>query len=127
MEQAYSVYLDRMKGKTLPPIEVDYALEIKHYPVWVLEEDEQIAGGIILLFESEYLSVANLSVHPDFQSKGFGSSLLDFAHKKAIEQGYKEMRLATHVLLTENISLYKHLGWREYDRDDKRVYMKKTV
>lgn len=66
MEQAYSVYLERMKGKTLPPIEVDYAQEIKHYPVWVVEEDDQIAGGIILSFEAEYLSVANLSVHPDF-------------------------------------------------------------
>ncbi|MFY0676032.1 MAG: GNAT family N-acetyltransferase [Neptuniibacter sp.] len=127
MKQAYSVYLDRMKGKSLPPIEVDYAQEIKQYPVWVVEVDDHIAGGIILSFESEYLSVANLSVHPDFQGQGFGSSLLDFARKKAIEQGYKEMRLATHVLLTENISLYKHLGWREYDRDDMRVYMKKTV
>ena len=127
MEQAYSVYLDRMKGKSLPPIEVDYAQEIKQYPVWVIESEDKVAGGIILSFEAEYLSLANLSVHPDFQGQGFGRNLLDFAHEKAIEQGYKEMRLATHVLLVENISLYKHLGWREYDRDDMRVYMKKTV
>ncbi len=127
MHQAYSVYLERMKGKPLPPMSVDYAQEIELYPVWVLEADEQIAGAIIILFETDYLSVANLSVHPEFQGRGFGRDLLRFAESKAIEQGYQEMRLATHVLLTENISLYRHLGWREYDRDDMRVYMKKTL
>ncbi len=127
MHQAYSVYLERMKGKPLPPMGVNYAQEIERYPVWVLEVDEQIAGAIIILFETDYLSVANLSVHPDFQGRGFGRDLLRFAESKAVEQGYQEMRLATHVLLTENISLYRHLGWREYDRDDMRVYMKKTL
>lgn len=66
-------------------------------------------------------------MHPDFQGRGFGGKLLNFAETKAKELGYKEMRLATHVLLTENIALYKHLGWSEYDRDDVRVYMKKVV
>ena len=127
MKQAYTVYLERMKGKPLPPMDVDYAQEIEHYPVWVIEGDDQIAGGIILSFESEYLSVANLSVHPDFQGRGFGRNLLELTHEKAIEQGYKEMHLATHVLLTENLALYRHLGWHEYDRDDIRVYMKKTL
>ncbi len=127
MQQAYAAYLDRMQGKHLPPMDVDYSHEIKQYPVWVLETEGQVVGGIILMCEATYLSIANLSVHPCVQGRGFGRELIKFAESKAIELGYLEVRLATHVLLTENISLYRHLGWLEYDRDDMRVYMKKII
>lgn len=127
MELAYSVYIERMNGKALPPLEVDYSEEIKHYPTWVIENDGRIAGGIILIFDNNNLSVANISVHPDFQGRGLGGKLLNFAENIAKEKGYREMCLATHILLEENIALYSHLGWTEYDRDDIRVYMKKPV
>ncbi len=127
MELAYSTYLDRMNGKPLPPMEVNYSEEIEQYPTWVIDCDGKIAGGIIIIYEEKSLSIANVSVHPDFQGRGFGSILLNFAGEHAKENNYKEMRLATHVLLTENISLYRHLGWEEYDRDNVRVYMKKVI
>jgi hypothetical protein len=38
-----------------------------------------------------------------------------------------KIRLTTHVLLTENVSFYLHLGWLEIGRDDTRVYMKKIL
>ena len=52
---------------------------------------------------------------------------MTFAESQAQENGLTELRLATHVLLTENVSLYSHLGWSEYDRDTTRIYMKKVV
>jgi hypothetical protein len=49
--------------------------------------------------------------------------------RKAVIDDAKNLkiRLATHVLLTENVSFYLHLGWLEIGRDDTRVYMKKNI
>ena len=72
-------------------------------------------------------TIANIAIDPACQGQGIGGALMKFADSKAIEKGYSELHLATHVLLNENISLYLHLGWEELDRDEKRVLMKKTI
>ena len=127
MEKAYSTYQVRMGGERLPPMDINYSKEIAEFPTWVVELDDQITGGIIMSFEGDYASIANIAVHPQFQGKGIGGGLLTFAENKAKEKNYLRLRLATHILLTENISLYKHLGWTETDRDDTRVYMEKGI
>lgn len=127
MEFAYAPYQDRMNGKRLPPIDIDYSLEIRDYPTWVVEKNEKIIGGLIMMFENDYASLANISVHPEFQGEGIGNALMEFAQTIAKEKNYSTIRLATHILLTENVSLYLHLGWREIQRDDTRVYMQKDL
>ena len=52
---------------------------------------------------------------------------MKFAESKARENGFSELRLATHVLLNENISLYRHLGWEVAGRDETKVFMKKEI
>jgi len=127
MESAYASYQDRMGGHRLPPMDVNYSSEISDYPSWIAEINGNIVGGLIMKFENEYASIANIAVHPEFQGQGIGGGLIKFAEEKAKEKSYSELRLVTHVLLTENISLYRHLGWTEIDRDDNRVYMKKGI
>ena len=127
MELAYTSYQGRMGGKRLPPMDVDYSCEIRDFPTWVAEFNGNIVGGLIMMFEKDYASIANVALHPDFQGQGIGGSLMKFAETVAKEENYSELRLATHVLLTENVSLYLHLGWTEIDRDDVRVYMKKDI
>lgn len=127
MELAYSSYQERMNGKRLPPMDIDYALEIRDYPTWVTEDNGKIVGGLIMMFENDYASLANIAVHPEFQGKGLGTALMEFAETIAKEKNYTTMRLATHILLTENLSLYLHLGWKEIQRDDTRVYMQKDI
>lgn len=127
MDLAYTKYLDRLKGKRLPPMEVDYGEEISYFPVWVAESGKEIVGGLILMFGDNYTTIANVAVRPDFQGIGLGRRLMDLAESEAKRRGYLEIRLATHVLLTENISFYHHLGWSEICRDDTRVYMRKNI
>ena len=127
MNRAYSKYVNRLNGKRLPPMEVDYEEEIVSFPVWVAESGKEIVGGLILMFEEDYTTIANLAVRPDFQGKGLGRELIDFAESEAKLRGYVEIHLATHVLLTENISFYLNLGWTEIGRDQTRVYMKKNI
>lgn len=127
MQLAYSVYQERMMGDRLPPMDIDYALEIRDYPTWVVEKDKKIIGGLIMMFEDDHASLANIAIHPEFQGKGIGNALIRYAETISKDKNYTTIRLATHVLLTENISLYHHLGWKEYHRDDTRVYMEKHI
>lgn len=127
METAYTPYQKRLGGERLPPMDADYSCEIRDYPTWVVECDGEIVGGLVMMFEDDHASIANVAVHPDYQGQGIGGGLMKFADARAKESGYSELRLATHVLLTENISLYRHLGWTEIDRDDVRVHMKKEL
>ena len=127
MEASYSTYLERFSGIRLPPMDVDYAHEIANFPVWVAESAGAVVGGLVLMFDGEQATLANIAVHPGFQGQGLGKGLMSFAEATARERGYKELHLATHKLLTENESLYLHLGWEEVNRDDSRVYMCKVL
>lgn len=127
MESAYAGYQERLGGKLLPPMDLDYSSEIRDFPVWVAECENRVVGGLIMMFEDNHALVANVAVHPDFQGIGLGGGLMEFAETKAKQQNYSELRLTTHVLLNENISLYLHLGWMETSRDDTRVYMNKHI
>jgi len=127
MESAYTTYRERMGGVRLPPMNVDYSSEIKNYPTWVVESGGSILGGLIMVFENDQASIANIAVNPKFQGQGIGGELIVFAETKARENNFSELRLATHVLLEENISLYRYLGWEETGRDETRIFMKKKI
>ena len=127
MEAAYAKYRQRMEGERLPPMDVNYSSEIANYPTWVVESQGNILGGLIMVFKNDHASIANIAVNPKFQGQGIGGELLGFAESKAKERKLFELRLATHVLLEENISLYQYLGWEETGRDETRVFMKKGL
>jgi GNAT superfamily N-acetyltransferase len=127
MTSAYAIYEQRMGGVSLPPMNVDYLHEIRHYPTWVVESAGRVLGGLIMVFDNAQASIANIAVDPGFQGQGIGGTLMKFAESKAVENGFSELRLATHPLLSENISLYQHLGWKETGRDESRIFMQKKI
>ena len=127
MKLAYAGYQERMEGRQLPPMELDYRAEISEYPTWVAEYNDNIVGGLTMIFKPDDATIANVAVHPDFQGQGLGKALMNFSDAQAKQRNYSQSRLATHILLSENVSLYRYLGWVEYDRDDVRVYMRKNL
>jgi len=127
MQAAYAVYQQRMGGERLPPMDVDYASEIDNYPCWVIESQAEIVGALIMVFEDECASIANIAVDPQHQGRGIGGVLMAFAEQLARDRGYAELQLATHVMLDENVSLYQHLGWQEAGREHNKVFMKKAI
>lgn len=126
-ESAYSHYQKRMGGVRLSPMDVDYSAEFKSYPVWVVESDKSILGGLVMVFESDRASIVNIAIDAEFQGQGTGGELIKFAESKAREHNLSELHLATHLLLNENISLYRHLGWEETGGDEVRVFMRKEI
>ena len=127
MESAYTAYQDRVGGVRLPPLDVDYSSEIKNYPTWVVESKGTVLGGLIMSFENDQASIANVAVDPEWQGQGIGGALINLAESKAKESNFSELHLTTHVLLHENVSLYRHLNWEETGRNETKIFMKKDI
>ena len=127
MESAYAIYQERMGGSRLPPLDADYLSEIKNYPTWIVESGGNILGGLIMVFANDQASIANIAVSPKYQGQGIGGEIMRFAESKARERGFSELQLTTHVLLYENIALYRHLGWEETGIAETKVFMKKAL
>ncbi len=72
-------------------------------------------------------SISNVFLDPSAQGAALGRRPLEFAEAEARRRGYTQLRLATHVPFTENLATYKHLSWKETDRDETRLFMAKTI
>ena len=128
---AYEIYIPRMGGQPPGPMLADYAEVIAQHQVWVAEADGVIIGGLVLMPYEDYILLDNIAVHPNHQGQGVGRALLELADAEAMLQGYGELRLYTHVTMTENIALYTRLGWVETHRGEQdgyeRVFMRKAL
>lgn len=71
-----------MGGVRLPPTDVDYLSEIKNHPTRVVESEGSIIGGLIMVFENDQASKANIAVDPRFQEQCIGGTLIKFAESK---------------------------------------------
>ncbi len=127
---AYSHYIGRM-GKAPGPMLDDYARRVADGQAWVLKVDQAIAGLIVLEDDGDALLLDNVAVSPTAQGKGFGRTLIAFAEEEARRRGHVELRLYTHVLMTENIALYERLGFRKTktvsEKGFERQYMAKEL
>jgi GNAT superfamily N-acetyltransferase len=130
VRDAYTPYIARI-GKEPGPMRDDYAAQIAAGTVSVAEVDGAIGGLIVLIEEQDHLLLDNIAVAPDLQGRGVGGALMRFADAEAGRRGFAELRLYTHVLMTENIQRYLRLGWQETHRATvngyDRVYMLKRV
>ena len=111
----------------LPPLEADYADEIARHEVWVAEREGQIAGSLVLMPGEDFLTLANVAVHPESHGKGFGRALIDLAETRASQLGYPEIRLNAHAAMTGNVSLYERPGWRWIAASGDTVAMAKPL
>jgi len=128
---AYSIYIERI-GKPPGPMLDDYPARIAETAVSVIEDPAgTIAGLIVLLPKPDHLLLDNIAVRPEWQGKGLGRELIRFAESEGRRLGYRELRLYTHALMTENIALYKRVGFVETGRGAQdgydRVFMTKRI
>jgi ribosomal protein S18 acetylase RimI-like enzyme len=130
VQRAYAVYVPRI-GLRPAPMDADYHELLRDGRVWVADEGGELAGLIVLEEEPEYLLVENVAVEPERQGAGVGRALLAFAEDRARARRLTEVRLYTHVKMTENQALYARLGYREIGRQVEasfeRVYLAKRL
>ena len=130
-ERAYAPYVPRI-GIRPAPMDADYVQAIAHDEVWVADGDgPDPAGFVVLCDESDHLLLENVAVDPAYQGRGLGRILLDLAERRAVEIGLPEVRLFTHVGMTENQQIYERRGYDETHRLQEehfaRVFYRKVV
>jgi ribosomal protein S18 acetylase RimI-like enzyme len=115
VERAYAQYVPRI-GRRPGPMDDDYDGLVAAGEVSVLEDESGLVAILVLRAEHDHLLVDNVAVDPAHQGQGHGRRLLAYAEDEARRLGLPELRLYTHVKMTENIALYESLGWIEYER-----------
>lgn len=130
VDAAYGCYIPRI-GKPPTPMLDDYAKRIADGQVWVLTSASHIIGVLVLEETPRGLLLDNIAVAPDQQGKGHGRKLLEFAEAVAKQRGWNAIYLYTNALMTENIELYRRIGYAETSRVTEkgfdRVYMTKRL
>ena len=130
IDAAYRHYITRI-GRPPGPMLDDYAQRIGDGQAWVLQDDGCIVGVLVLEQGPNGILLDNIAVLPDCQGKGFGRALIEFAEAEARRRGFGEISLYTHALMSENIALYRRIGFVETRRVSEkgfdRVYMTKCL
>jgi ribosomal protein S18 acetylase RimI-like enzyme len=127
---AYRHYIGRI-GRPPGPMLDDYDQVIRQQQVFVFEHEGQVAGVVVLIRKAGGILLDNVALDPSCQGKGLGRRLIAFAEAHARDQGFAYLDLYTHERMTENIDMYKHLGYveteRRSERGYERVYMRKSL
>ena len=127
---AYRHYIDRI-GKPPGPMLDDYRAIINRDRVFVLTNRAKVFGVIVLITQPDSLLVDNVAVHPAYQGRGFGRRLMAFAEEEAHRLGFTTVTLYTNEQMTENLEIYRKLGYVETERKTEhgynRIYMQKVL
>lgn len=130
VESAYRHYISRI-GKPPGPMVDDYPTVVKRHQAFVAESGGQVVGVLVLILKDKGMLLDNVAVRPEFQGSGLGRKLMELAESEARRQGFAQLDLYTHELMTENIDMYKRLGYMETERRTEsgypRVYMCKRL
>ena len=130
VEAAYRHYIYRI-GKPPGPMLDDYSKVVEQHQAFVAEESGRVIGVLVLIRKKGGILMDNVAVLPKYQGKGLGHRLIQLAETHALEQGFKYLDMYTHELMTENIEMYKRLGYVEtkrcIEKGYRRVYMRKKL
>ena len=130
VNQAYGHYVDRI-GREPKPMTVDYRSAIAEHQLWVLGQVDNLTAVLELIAQQDALLIENIAVSPSHQGRGLASSLMAFAEKQALEQGFREIELYTNEHFVENLVFYAKHGYVETHRTPFKgsdtVYLKKRT
>lgn len=109
----------------------EYETDVAAQRAAVLESAGQIVGYMIGWPEEDAYFIENIGVDPQYQGRGLGRRLIDHAAGEARSHGLAVLTLYTNEAMTENLAMYRHLGFEETHRVSekgfRRVYMRWTL
>lgn len=104
-------------GREPKPMTANYEEAVVRHRFDLLHVDGTLAALIETIHQPDHLLVENVAVSPAFQGRGLGRRLMAHAETVARELGFDTIRLYTNQRFTENIALYRKLGYR-VDREE---------
>ncbi len=130
-EAAYGKYVQRM-DRAPAPMGADFEAQIEAGKLYVRETGAGSIDGFICLYaRADHLHVESVAVFPERAGRGIGGKLLAFAEEAARRRGLSAIELYTNEKMTENLTLYPHLGYTETGRSEesghRRVFYRKEI
>lgn len=126
-QAAYGKYVSRLDREPAP-MGADYAGEVAAGRVAVVAADGSIRGYMVAWPEADAYFIDNIGIEPSSQGTGLGRRLIEHAVSEAHRLRLPALRLYTNVAMTENVSIYAHLGFREthrlVEKGFNRIYMR---
>lgn len=130
VHDAYAPYVARI-GREPAPMHDDYAALIAAGQVHVLTRSGMVEGVLVLIAQDDALLLDNIAVAPAAHGTGAGRALLEFTECCARAAGFDRIRLYTNEAMTENLALYRRIGYiethRAVEKEMRRVYMLKLL
>ena len=106
----------------------DFAAEVAAGHVVVIGTAEAVDGYMIAWPETDAYFIDNIAVDPARQGEGLGHQLIDHAVGEAKRRRLSAIRLYTNAAMTENLSMYAHIGFvethRAVEKGFDRVYLR---
>jgi ribosomal-protein-alanine N-acetyltransferase len=84
-----------------------------NYQCWLMKVGQKLAGYSVLSKKGDLAHLLNLSIHRDYQSKGFGRQFLQFMLRQAQTLNALEVYLEVRVTNTRARQLYVSEGFNE--------------
>ena len=129
-EHAFEPYIARM-GQRPAPMDADYAAAIRSGHTHVATDGETLLGFIVFAPTTDATLLDTVAVSPAARGKGIGKALIALCETSARTAGSAKVTLYTNAAMTENLSLYPALGYRETHRATEngfhRVYFEKPL
>ncbi|WP_348788769.1 GNAT family N-acetyltransferase [Leifsonia sp. NPDC080035] len=130
VREAYEPYVERI-GREPGPMRADYTAIVGEGRALVLRRAGRVVALLVTSVHPDHLLIENIAVAASERGNGLGTRLLAVADDLARAAGVAEVRLYTHVMMTENLRYYPRRGFRETGRrvDDgfERVFFSRTV
>ena len=125
IDRAYENYTKSIDD--LPEVSEGIEEDIANNTVWVVERNDKIVGGLILIFKPTYALLVNIAVDPCERGTGLGRALIVQAEEECRKLKILKLKLSTHVKMPSNVKLYGHLGWNETGRTESKIKMEKFL
>ena len=127
---AYGKYVPRI-GREPAPMVADFAAEVAAGRVVVIATAGVVDGYMIAWPETDAYFIDNIAIDPARQGEGLGRQLIYHAVGEARRRRLPAIRLYTNAAMTENLSIYAHIGFvethRAIEKGFDRVYMRWTL
>jgi GNAT superfamily N-acetyltransferase len=130
-QAAYAKYVPRLGGQKPGPLLADYPATIAAGHTVVIGSAGRIDGYMVAEPEADAHVIHILGVDPARQGEGLGRRLIAHAEADARRLGLPALRLYTNIVMTENLPLYRHLGFvethRVFEDGFHRIYMRRAL